>query len=509
MQMATTTTTLLRIALATAMLASALPAPASARVIAQSAPGFEGGPGIGADGRVVVGERRGNGALAVLAIDPATNARTEPTAFEPLADPKTFSKLAIAGTGGIVTATRKVLGTTAQLPFAVRTLTVLPRVAPLAECLGPPRIGPNLESAGGDGFIATIRDDCGATPPFVRVRTASTRITIPLAIVADERTFGAEMFSLRAAGPMVGWIETHYPGGLPASSIVVARAETGQVLLRAPLPGDPFVFSALASDGTVVFITGSCAMSVVSPSAAVPRTFALPAQLCPVIGADPSALSVAGGRVVYAATSTGSPLADRYAVTDLQGAAHALAEISTGPRSAPSQTAFDGRTAYVVRIDCDADRLLAIEADAATALPPAIRTTAERCPVRRASSARLRIARDGRVKIVLRCAHGCRGTLRLVQQRRGRRERLVGQAHYLSAAGSVVIRPRIARYARSLAGCSGGLRLAAIVHPIGDRTGPATSDLGRGLGAFTLLSRSPCRSTGGPAFTKRQRGPRP
>jgi hypothetical protein len=482
--------------------------PADARVIAQSVTGFEGGPGLASDGRVVVGERRGNGALAVLAIDPSTTARTELTAFAPLADPTTFSKLAIAGTGGIVTATRAILDSRSQFPFDVSAQAVLPAVAPLVACSGPPRIGPNLEAAGGDGFVATLRADCGAAAPVVRIRTANGTSSIPLTPVAGERRFGPAMFGLRAAGPMVGWIETHYPGGMPASSAVVARAATGQVLLRVPIDA-VFVFWTLGADGTVVFVPGGCAMSVASPAAPATRTFTLPAQLCPAIGPETSPLSIAGGRVVYAASRSTIASTDSFAVTDLQGGAHALSESSTGPAGALSQTAFDGRTAYVVRIDCDADRLLAIDADATAPLPPATRSTAERCPVRRAGSALLRVAPDGRVRVALRCPHGCRGTLRLVEQRRGRRERPVGQVRYVTGAGTTVARPQIAPYARALAGCGGGLRVAAILHPIGGRNGPATSDLGHGFGTFRIVSRSRCRHTRGPSFTKRQRGPRP
>jgi hypothetical protein len=482
--------------------------PAHAGVIAQSVTGFEGGPALGSDGRVVVGERRGNGALAVLAVDPATTATTKLTAFAQIPDPATFSRLDIAGTGGIVTATRATLGTRLQLPFDVSALAVLPAVAPLAACSGPPRIGPNLEAAGGDGFVATLRADCGAGAPVVRIRTTNATSSIPLTPVAGERTFAPAMFGLRAKGPMVGWIETHYPGGMPASAAVVARAATGQVLLRVPI--DPmFVLWTLGSDGTVVFVTGGCAMSVASPAAPAARTFTLAPQLCPAIGLETSPLSIAAGRVVYAASSSAIASTDRFAVTDLRGDAHALAESSTGPAGALSQTAFDGRTAYVMRIDCDADRLLALDADTAASLPPATLPTAERCPVRRAGSALLRVAPDRGVRVALRCPHGCRGTLRLVEQRRGRRERPVGQVQYATSAGTTIAQPQIAPYARALAGCAGGLRVAAILHPIGSRNGPATSDLGHGFGTFRIVSRSRCRHMRAPAFTKRQPGPRP
>jgi hypothetical protein len=508
--MVTASRTPLLIALAVVALTALPAARAGARVVAESVPGFEGGPALAGDGRVVVGERRGNGARRVLAIDPRTGAATQLTAFGAPADRSLYPSLAIAGDGGAVTATVKTYDRDLQqLPVAVRALTVVPVVAPLAACSGAPQIGPNLEAAGGAGFVATVRDDCGAGPSTVRVRTAAGTHAIGLAPVAGEVAVAPPaMYALRASGPMVGWIETHYPGGLASSSVVVARAATGQVLLRAPLPDAPLYFWALGSDGTAAFVTGSCAMTVIAPAAPALRAFALPVALCPVLGPDPNPVSVAAGRVVYAATSTGTPIADRYAVTDLQGAAHTLAEAVAQPGTV-SQTAFDGSTVFVVRVDCDADRLLAIDADAPATLPPATRPThADRCPLRRAGSARLRLAPDRRVTIKLRCAHGCRGTLRLVQQRRGRRERPVGQASYAASAGTLAVRPRIAGYARALAGCTGGIRVAAIVHPAGTGLGAAAGDLGRGAGTYRIVSRARCRHAGGPAFTKRQPGPR-
>ncbi len=501
------TATCLRI-ISAAVILVAVAAPAQAGVIAQSVSGFEGGPGLGADGRVVVGERRGNAALAVLAIDPVTTVVSQLTTFAPVADPAIYSTLDIAGTGGIVTAKRQLHRTPVQFAFAEDASSVLPSVVPLATCTGAPRIGPYLEAAGGDGFVAELRADCGAAPPVVLVRTASTTGTIPLTPVATERTFPGAMFGLRAAGPMVGWIETHYPGGLPSATVIVARAATGQVVLRVPLSNAMFVTWALAPDGSIVFVDGSCAMSVASPAAPVARTFALAPGLCPAIGPVSAPMGFAGGRVVYAASNSAAGGA-RFAVTDLQGAAHALAATSSGPAGSLPQTALNGATAYVVRIDCDADRLVALDIDATPSVAPASQSTGERCPVRRAGSSRLRVTRRMTVRIALRCPHGCRGTLRLVEQRRGRRERPIGQAPYATPGGTVVVRPRIAGYARARAGCAGGLRVAAIVHPIGAHNGPPTSDLGRGLGTFVIVSKSRCRRAGGPAFTKRQHGPRP
>jgi hypothetical protein len=157
------------------------------------------------------------------------------------------------------------------------------------------------------------------------------------------------------------------------------------------------------------------------------------------------------------------------------------------------------RTVYVVRSDCDADRLLAVDSDVPAQSPPAPRS----CPVRRSGPARLRIASDGRVTIALACAAGCRGTLRLVQQRRSRRERVVGDADYGSAASTVLVRPAIARFARALAGCPGGLRVAAVLYPTG------SSGRGKGLGAYRITSRARCRRSGGPSFTSPRPGPRP
>src|SRR4051812_2674987 len=91
-------------ALAALVLVAAAPR-AGAAVIASSVRGFDGGPALASDGRIVVGELRGNGALGILAIDPATRAVTELTSFPELADPLTYNDIDIVGTGGAVTVT--------------------------------------------------------------------------------------------------------------------------------------------------------------------------------------------------------------------------------------------------------------------------------------------------------------------------------------------------------------------------------------------------------------------
>ncbi|MDX6537812.1 MAG: hypothetical protein QOD37_2153, partial [Gaiellales bacterium] len=196
-----------------------------------------------------------------------------------------------------------------------------------------------------------------------------------------------------------------------------------------------------------------------------------------------------------------------YAVTDPGGGAHALIEARSAELAA-SPIAFDGKTVFVRRADCDADRLFAI--DASVAGPPLPQATGPAsCPVRRASPGRVRVGHDGQVVVELRCPAGCRGTLRFVEQRPGRRERLAGRGEYLTSAGRAVVRVRLARWARRLAGCSDGLRVAAIVHPVGADFKIATAGRGKGLGAYRIVSRARCRRGSGPAFTAPRPGPRP
>ena len=384
-------------ALLLALVTIALSAPAAgAGVFASSPSGFEGGPALSGDGRVVVGERRGNGARRILAIDPATRAVAELASFGPLTEPGTYSVLTAMGTGGVVTAGlssyRPVTGhigeeeqpTPTQL--ASRMMTVLPALAPLAGCalLGPP---PVLSAVGGENFVATVQ--CTGPTPGVRIQTAQATVTIPVA--PGPSALGVpDVSSLRAAGPMVAWVETVLPP--PPSqlvrTLVIARATTGQVLARTRLNWFP-VMLGLGADGTVVLmetVTDSpCAVRVITPAAPTPRRIALRTP-CGDWGAP---IAIAGGRFVYGA-------ANGFGVSDLQGSAYTLAE-ATG-RSA---VAFDGRTAYVVRADCDADRLLAVDVDVHGTVLSQTPSRTTPCPVRRAGPARLRVASAG-VRIALR-----------------------------------------------------------------------------------------------------------
>src|SRR5204863_430637 len=128
--------------------------------------------------------------------------------------------------------------------------------------------------------------------------------------------------------------------------------------------------------GTVAVSLALCHIAVVSPAAPVPRVFKLPDGLCPSSRSSRS-LAVAGERIVYGAIHG-------YAIGDLQGAARPLAEATPRGGNVGSPVAFDGRTVYVLRPDCDADRLLAVDADAAAGPLPAQGQVQEPpCPVRR------------------------------------------------------------------------------------------------------------------------------
>jgi len=277
-------------------------------------------------------------------------------------------------------------------------------------------------------------------------------------------------------------------------TLVIARGSTGQVLARVVV-GRYAVMLGLGSDGTaLVTRTVSdfpCATNVVSPSAPALRRIELRPPFCMTSNGS---VAVSGGRFVYA-TSSG------YGVADLDGAVHALA-VATGTGGiGGGPVAFDGRTAFVVRPDCDRDRLLAIDADVTGTPPSSALVAPRRCSVRRSGSSRLRVGRRGDVRVALRCSKGCRGTLRLVQQRRRGRERTVGSADYAAEPGRIVLRPKLAGFAQRLAGCKGGLRVAAVLFN--------TRETRRGLGFYRIASHARCRRSRGPAFRAPLPGPRP
>lgn len=488
-------------ALIASLLGTAVVSAAQAATIASSVTGFTGGPVIAPDGRVVVGERRGDGALRLLAIVPGTSAAVRPVAFPPLAGPRDFSLLNLAGSGSTVTATYDTFryegarGIAGRRKLTSLAFAVLPAVDPLGAC-APARSQLTELTAAGDGFVATVGEDCAPDRTTLRIRTAQGTHVIRAQLGPGDRTdFTPDISDLRAAGAMVAWIETRLPvsGPGPTITLVVARGASGEILLRTRL--DDFAYAiGLGPDGTVVLPSlADCSIGAISPAAPTLRRIGLPAGLCPL---PSGAAIVAGGRVLY-------PTLGGYASTDGRGAAHFLHD-TAGSRS---QIAFDGRTAYVTRIDCDADRLVSVDLVAAGTPPALPLPTLRSCPVRRASPSRLSSTPSGRVNIGLRCAAGCRGTLRLVQQRRGGRERRVASVAYASRPGTFVVRPRIVAYARALAGCSGGLRVNAVLFPAADDRTVAAR--GKGLGAYRISSRSRCRRSGGPSFRTPAPGPRP
>ncbi|MEY2515157.1 MAG: hypothetical protein QOJ89_2515 [bacterium] len=477
-----------------ALLLTVAASPAAAfDAISLSPTSYEGGPVLAADGRVVIGERLAGGARRILAIDPRNHAFDELARFPAPADPHVFDELTLAGSGGVVTATLDTLhdvtgsdaeGATPSL-LSSRAYTVLPAFAALATC-DPVRADfpSRIHAAGGDAFAALAADDCGVTAA-VHLRNAGGTVTVPAETPSSFPP--TDIDDLRAAGPFATWTERRLDSSGPQATFRAVRAATGSVLLRTP----GVTRYGLGADGTIVTSDG-CALRIVTLAPLAQRTAALRAGLCPGFF---GAIAVAGGRVLY-------PVDGSYAVTDLRGAAHLVGEIGAQPVG-PATVAFDGRMLYGVRARCHDELLLAVDTTVATAGSPALAVppSLQSCPVRRAGTGHVRVKPDGHVRIRVRCPAGCRGTLRLVQQRRGRRERRIASVDFVSPGGSpFVLRPRIARYARALAGCKGGLRAVAEVHRPNDGT--------TGLGAYRIRSRSSCRRSGGPAFATPRPWPR-
>lgn len=480
--------------------------PAGAAVIASSVSGYEGGPALAADGRVVVGERLGDGARRLLAVQPATGAVTQLAGFGGLADPATYRELTVAGTGGIVTAVMSTFHTVPKptnpeeqaspILLETRAMTLLPRFAELGRCTPRLMTPPQLAAAAGNDFVATIGDEC-TSRPAVHLRTASGTIVVAARPGTSQPPYPSDVSDLRAAGPVVSWVETRLPSAASALeyTLVIARGSTGQVLARVAL-GRFALMLGLGSDGTaLVTRTVSdfpCATNVVSPSAPALRRIELRPPFCTAWNGP---VAVSGGRFVYATM-------DGQAVADLSGAVHALAGATGTGGIGGGAVAFDGRTAFVVRPDCDRDRLLAIDAGVTGSPPSSALVPPRRCSVRRSGSSRLRVGRRGDVRVALRCSKGCRGTLRLVQQQQRRgRERTVGTADYAAAPGGIVLRPKLAGFARRLAGCKGGLRVAAVLF--------STRETRRGLGFYRIASHARCRQGREPAFRAPLPGPRP
>lgn len=475
-------------------------APVQARVVATSVTGFVAGPALAADGRLVLGERHGSGDIAAVVIDPAGARAPQTLAVFGAAPRGSFTAMTLAGTGGVVGVQRDArvfseprIGGSELRSSEGRTL--LPS-AILGSCPHAFPFSPGFAVAGGVGFAATLGEDCGALGGPIRVHGPGGVVTLPTAP-------GGQTSLLRAAGHYLAWAEVT-PGPPTAFSVVLADALTGTVLVRSPTAGhlgpDDL---AVGADGTLAWIAQArfpgCSGVLFAASAAHPaaRELSGPQTPCP-FGAGSSsgrgAMAVAGGRIVY-------PSSPAFAVTDGSGTGSLVADLPA-LNGAAGPIAFDGRTLYGVRNDCDADRLLAVDVTAGGAAPTAISSPdGPGCPAARTGSARLRLDRTHAVRVRLACPAGCRGTLRLVQQR-GSRERVAGQRE-VGGRGAISVRVQLAPYAAGLAACAGGLRLRATLYrdalPMPTRN-PRTA---LALGVLRVRSSERCRHGAGPGFERR------
>jgi hypothetical protein len=272
--------------------------------------------------------------------------------------------------------------------------------------------------------------------------------------------------------------------------------------MRAPVSGSGPEDIGLGSDGTIAWITHAirrgCTglLAVASAAQPVPRTLAAPELPCP-FGTDAYAshgsLAVAGGRIVY-------PSSPAYAVVDAGGARTVGELIATN--GAPGPIAFDGRTLYGVRSECDGDRLLAVDVTVPGTPPAAIAPDGPDCPAALRGSTRRRLdPRTHGLTVPLSCPAGCRGTLRLVQVRR-LRERVAARTD-ISGRGALTVRLQPARFVTALAACGNGVRLRATLyrdHP------PVGSEYPRQplqLGVLRVRSSGRCRQVAGPPFQRR------
>lgn len=483
-----------------AAVASSPPQPAgAAQVLATSANGFVAGPVRAADGRLVVGERLADGAIRALAVDPL-GARAPQTlaTFPAVAQTAArYTTLTLSGSGGVVAASyaqREVHDPHAGTADIVltRARSLLPS-APLASCTARSRFIDEIGVAAGAGFVATTGEDCSSIARQVVVHGAGAARVVPAGA-------GAQITLVRAAGPYLGWAEI-----APADpafvnfthAVVLARADTGAVLLRAPVGGLGADDLTVGEDGSLVWarrtaIPGApgCGVTLYAASLAEPAPRALtdPATPCPSVLSSGELASTAG-RVVYAWGAG-------WAVTGGATPAHAIAEL---PASTSATVAFDGQRAYATSAACDADRLLAVDVDAAgpAPAPPRLPYDQSPCPVTRTSASGVRLGVSRRVGLTLSCPRGCRGTIRLVQEHRGK-ERLAGSTP-VAGQGALAARVVVARYAAALAGCGNGLRLRATLD---QRLGSSGAGVvvRQSLGLLRARSAGACRRIAAPPF---------
>jgi hypothetical protein len=474
-----------------------IPTAAGARTLAVSTDGLVAGPALTADGRLVVAERA-RGGLRVVVIDPHGSRPRQDLMF--LTAPRradTFNDIVLTGTGGVVTATVSTLTPPDDprlggfLRLSRRATTLLPTIK-LASCEGGYAYSDWLQAAGGAGFVATLGEDCEPLGSSAIVHTPAGARTIP--------SPGEQTSNLHAAGDYLAWAEVTADSS-SAYSVVLARASTGRVVLRLPVTGGFGTFGAddlaVGADGTLAWLQDlprrGCSQAVfaVSPIHPEPRLLSVPGTPCPLgwpYERRPLGLAVAGASVVY-------PAPPGWVVTDGRGAAHTVGELRAVSNN-PGPIAFDGRTLYGINHDCDADRLIAV--DAATAGTPSSSPWPV-CPVTPAERRRVTVGTDLRVPITLSCPAGCHGTLRLAEERRGR-QRLAARAD-LGGRGRMTVRVRLRRDAIGRAGCGAGLRLRATLYLDPTQFSP-TQQMTSPAGVLRVRSRRGCRHLRSPAFTK-------
>jgi hypothetical protein len=282
--------------------------------------------------------------------------------------------------------------------------------------------------------------------------------------------------------------------------VVLARASTGAVLLRAAVGGYGVQGLGVGDDGTVAWISASAAtgcqgtLYAISIARPEPRALTGAGTPCPFgsyPGDDADIVDVVGERVVYPSTSG-------WAISDGGGGARVVAGIPTGD-GGTGQIAFDGRTLYGVTRDCDAERLLAVDVDEPGSAPRGAARPAfpQPCPVALEGSARLRVGTPRTATVRLRCPIGCHGALRLIQQH-GVMERVAGSADVLGR-GTITARVPLARYAAGLAACGNGLRVRAAFFQQPVRTAYAPR-VRHPVSVLRLRAAGPCRRRPAPPF---------
>ena len=230
------------------LLGTALVPVAQAATIATSTSGFTGGPVLTANERVVIGEHRGDGALRVAVIAPTTGVTAYPVAFPALAGPRDFARLNLAGVGATVTGTYDTFqsvgarGIVGQRKLTGRMFTLGPQLGSLGSCVPATSQLMHGLAAAGDGFVATVGEDCATDRTTLRIRTAQATHVIRATLGPGDRTdFTPDIFDLRATGPALAWVEMHLPvsGPGPTLTLAIARGATGEVLLRTPIEAFP------------------------------------------------------------------------------------------------------------------------------------------------------------------------------------------------------------------------------------------------------------------------------